>query len=476
MIKAEIQTGSVQASNIKQTVAAGNQSVQTRENKMGTQPVIPLLVSMSIPPVISMFLQYTYNFVDCMFVAWLSQDALTAVSLAFPIMTLILSISIGLGVGTNALIARRLGAKDQDGANNIVTHSIIISAVVGTLVTIIALLVVKPFFHAYTNDPVIYQLGLDFSNIVVFMALGNMLHICVQKIIQATGNMLAPMLFQIAGVVLNFVLDPILIFGLLGAPALGVKGAAIATVSGYTFSMVLGFYVLICTKQKVKIKIKDFHIEWKLFLDIIVVGLPSLVMNALGALMVVFANIFLAAYSMTAVAFFGIYFKIQQLVTMTVNGLIQGCMPVMGYNYGAKNRQRLMETFKTGLAIAIGMMGFGTVILWIFPTQALKLFQASKHMMEFGVPALRIMSASYILAACGFMFASFFQATGRVKYSLLINLLRQLILLVPLMALLSKVLHMSGIWWAFPMAEIITTVFCFILFFQMEIKNRVSIR
>ncbi|HVI39322.1 MAG TPA: MATE family efflux transporter, partial [Anaerovoracaceae bacterium] len=392
-------------------------------------------------------------------------------SLAFPIMTLILSISIGLGVGTNVLIARRLGARDQEGANNIVTHSLIISAVIGILVTLIALLAVKPFFHAYTDDAAIYRLGLDFTNIVVFMAFGNMLHISVQKIIQATGNMVAPMLFQIAGVVLNFVLDPILIFGLLGAPALGVKGAAIATVSGYTLSMLLGFYVLIFTKQKVKIKIKDFRIDWKVFRDIIAVGLPSLVMNALGALMVVFANIFLVAYSMTAVAFFGIYFKIQQLITMTVNGLIQGCMPVMGYNYGAKNRPRLMETFKTGLIIAMIMMSLGAVILWIFPAQALKLFQASKDMLEFGIPALRIMSASYILAACGFMFASFFQATGRVRYSLLINLLRQLILLVPLMWLLSFVIGINGIWWAFPAAEIITTIVCIALFLQKEIRS-----
>lgn len=441
-------------------------------NKMGTHPIVPLLISMSLPPMTSMFLQYTYNFVDCMFVAWLSQEALTAVSLAFPIMTLILSISIGLGVGTNALIARRLGAKDQDGADNIVTHSIILSAVVGTLVTIIALMAVKPFFHAYTDDPVIYQLGLDFTNIVVFMAFGNMLHICVQKIIQATGNMVAPMLFQIAGVVLNFILDPILIFGLLGAPALGVKGAAIANVTGYTFSMVLGFWVLIFTKQKVKIKVKGFRIEWKLFREIFVVGLPSLVMNALGALMVVFANIFLAAYSLTAVAFFGIYFKLQQLITMTVNGLIQGCMPVMGYNYGAKNKDRLMETFRAGLLIAVIMMGFGAAILWIFPTQALGLFQASGDMMAFGIPALRIMSGSYILAACGFLFASFFQATGRVRYSLLINLLRQLILLVPLMWLLSSQIGMSGIWWAFPAAEIISAVVCFILFYMLEIKKR----
>ncbi len=442
------------------------------ENKMGTQPVVPLLLSMAIPPMTSMFMQYTYNFVDCMFVSWISEDALTAVSLAFPIMTLILSLSIGLGVGANALIARCLGAKDQDGADTIVTHSLILSAVFGILVTIIAIFAVEPFFHAYTNDPEIYRLGVDFTNIVVFMAFGNMVHIAIQKIIQATGNMIAPMMFQMAGVVLNFVLDPILIFGLLGAPEMGVKGAAIATVLGYTFSMLLAFYVLIFRKQKVKIKVKEFHIEWKIFKDIIIVGMPSLVMNALGAFMVVFANFFLVAYSMTAVAFFGIYFKIQQLITMTVNGLIQGCLPIMSYNYGARNQNRLREVFQTGLVMAVVMMGVGAVILWMVPTAALLLFRASESMLEFGIPALRIMSASYVLAAFGFMFASFFQATGRIRYSLMINLLRQLFLLVPFMWIFSQMIGMTGVWWAFPAAEIITTALCVVLFIQLEIKKQ----
>lgn len=442
------------------------------ENKMGTQPVVPLLLSMAIPPMTSMFMQYTYNFVDCMFVSWISEDALTAVSLAFPIMTLILSLSIGLGVGANALIARCLGAKDQDGADTIVTHSLILSAVFGILVTIIAIFAVEPFFHSYTNDPEIYRLGVDFTNIVVFMAFGNMVHIAIQKIIQATGNMIAPMMFQMAGVVLNFVLDPILIFGLLGAPEMGVKGAAIATVLGYTFSMLLAFYVLIFRKQKVKIKVKEFHIEWKIFKDIIIVGMPSLVMNALGAFMVVFANFFLVAYSMTAVAFFGIYFKIQQLITMTVNGLIQGCLPIMSYNYGARNQNRLREVFQTGLVMAVVMMGVGAVILWMVPTAALRLFRASESMLEFGIPALRIMSASYVLAAFGFMFASFFQATGRIRYSLMINLLRQLFLLVPFMWIFSQMIGMTGVWWAFPAAEIITTGLCAVLFIQLEIKKQ----
>ena len=441
-----------------------NKPIVNDENKMGTKPVVPLLISMAIPPMASMFMQYTYNFVDSMFVSWVSEDALTAVSLAFPIATLILSISVGLGVGTNALIARKLGQKDQEGANNIVSHSLILSSVVGILLTLFILLIIEPFFNFFTDDPKIYQLSLDYAQIVAFMAFGNMVHIAIQKILQGTGNMIAPMLFQMAGVALNFILDPILIFGLFGMPEMGVKGAALATVIGYLFSMILAFYVLIFRKQRVEIKTKGFKLSFSVFKEIFVIGLPSLVMNALGGFMVIFTNMFLVAYSMTAVAFFGIYFKIQQLISMTVNGLIQGCMPLMSYNYGAQNKDRLIKTFKAGLTIAVILMGLGTIILWVFPENVLGIFRASQDMLEFGVPALRIMSASYVFAACGFLFASYFQATGNVKFSLIVNFMRQLVLLIPAMGILSYYLGISGIWWSFLAVEIITTIFSVIVF------------
>ena len=440
------------------------------ENKMGTRPILPLLISMSLPPMASMFMQYSYNFLDSMFVSWLSENALTAVSLAFPITTFIISISIGLGVGTNALIAKSLGAKDQNAANNIVNHSLILSSILGILLTIITLLIVKPYFSAFTDNQAIYQLGLDYTYIIAFMVVANMVHISIQKIIQATGNMIAPMLFQMAGVLLNFILDPILIFGWFGFPAMGVKGAAIATVLGYLFSMILAFYVLIFRKQKVKIT-KNLKLKWKIFKDIIIIGFPSLIMNALGAFMLIFSNIFLITYSMTSVAFFGIYYKIQQLVVMTVNGLIQGCMPLMAYNYGARNKIRLMNIFKIGLLIALCMMSAGTIILWMFPEKLLALFKASSEMLEFGVPALRIMSSSFIFAAFGFMFASFFQATGRINYSILINLLRQLILLIPLMWILSNIMGVKGIWWSFLIAELVTAIICIIIFYREEVRG-----
>lgn len=447
------------------------EEIQGQQNKMGTEPILPLLISMSLPPISSMFMQYTYNFLDSMFVSWISEEALTSVSLAFPIITFIISVSIGLGVGSNVLIAKNLGKKDQNRADSIVSHSLILSSVVGILLTCLSFMVIEPYFRAFTDDMTIYRLGLNYSYIVVCMVLPNMLHISIQKIIQATGNMTAPMLFQMAGVALNFILDPILIFGRFGFPAMGVKGAAIATVLGYSFSTVLAFYVLIFRKQKVRIKIKNFYLDCKIFKNIFITGFPSLIMNILGAFMLIFANIFLTGFSMTAVAFFGMYYKIQQMIVMTVNGLIQGCLPLMSYNYGAKNTKRLMKSFKIGFIMALCMMSIGTVILWVFPANLLHLFKASDEMRTFGIEALKIMSLSFVFSAFGFMYASFFQATGRIRYSILINLLRQLIFLIPLMWLLSNRIGIIGVWWSFLISELLTTIVCLSLFYKGKAKE-----
>jgi putative MATE family efflux protein len=369
-----------------------------------------------------------------------------------------------LGVGTNVLIARSLGKKDYDFANSVVSHSLIISTIVGVLVTIGMLLIAEPFFQRFTDDPEILELSISYMKIAAFMQVPNMVHISIQKIIQGTGNMLAPMWFQIAGVVLNIVLDPILIFGLFGFPALGVRGAAISTVAGYTLSMILAFYVLIFTKQRVKIQTKGFRTDFKIYRDIMVIGFPSLVMNALGAFMTFFANIFLVAYSTTAVAFFGAYFKIQQVVIMTVNGLIQGCIPIMSYCYGANLKKRLTQTLRSGTGIAILLLGVSIVLLFIFPEQILRVFMASDEMMGFGVPALRIMSSSYIFVGISTMVASFMQSTGRIKQSIIINVLRQLALLVPFMWILSRIIGMAGVWWAFVVAEVITVVVSWVFY------------
>lgn len=437
-------------------------------NKMEVMPILPLILNMSIPPLCSMFLQYTYNFVDCIFVSWIGEDALTAVSLSFPITTLMLAMSIGIGVGINVLISKNLGGKNFDEANSVVTHGLLISTVLGIILNLIILLIIKPYFRAIIQDYAIYSLALKYMTICAFLQVPNMIHIAIQKIIQGTGNMIAPMLFQMAGVLLNFVLDPILIFGFGPFPKMGIEGAAVSTVLGYTLSMILAFYVLIFTRQKVKIKIYDFKINLEIFKNIVILGLPSFIMNALGAFMVSFANMFLIVYSTTAVAFFGAYFKAQQVVVMTVNGLIQGCIPIMSFNYGAKNRDRLLDTFKKGTIIAVLLMAFGSLLLAVFPKQVLKIFMASDSMMELGVPALRIMVCSYIFNGISTMFASLMQSIGQVKYSVYINLSRQLVLLVPFMWIFTRFWGITGVWVAFPITEILTLLFCWHIYKKQE--------
>ena len=437
-----------------------NTQMTTELNKMETKPILPLIFNMSLPPLFSMFMQYTYNFVDCIFVSWISEDALTAVSLSFPLTTLMLAFSIGTGVGINVLIARYLGKKDQDAADSTVSHGLILSFVFGIFLNIVGLLVLKPYFTAFIDDPRIYGLCIDYMTVCAFMQIPNMVHIAIQKIIQGTGNMLAPMGFQIAGVVLNFVLDPMLIFGVGPFPEMGIRGAAVSTVLGYTLSMLLAFYVLIFTKQKVRIKIRGFKLDMDIFKEIFQLGTPSFIMNALGAFMVTFANIFLIAYSTTAVAFFGAYFKAQQMVVMTVNGLIQGCIPVMSFNFGAKNRQRLQKAFHCGTVIAVIMMGAGALLLSVFPAQILKIFMASDDMLALGIPALRIMATSYVFNGFATMAASYMQSVGKIKHSVLINLMRQLIALLACMWLFTRFIGMTGVWLAFPAAEIITCIMC----------------
>ena len=412
-------------------------------NKMAVAPVGRLIWQMSIPPLISMFLQYSYNLIDSAFIARLSENALTAVSLSFPITTLMNAASIWIGVGVNVLIAGYLGEKKQDEANTTVTHGLLLAFGIGALLNLLSLLIMKPYFRAFTNNEEIYQLSLAY--------------------IQATGNMIAPMWFQIAGVVVNFVFDPLLIFGIGVFPAMGIRGAAVATVAGYLLSMILAFALLLGKKQKVRIKIKEFHIQKRMIARIFALGLPSFIMNALSSFMVTFVNLFLVAYSDTAIAFFGAYFKVQQLIVMTVNGLIQGCLPIMRFNYGAGNRDRLHSAFRYGTALVSGMMILGTLIVILFPAQLLGLFTASEAMRSFGISAMRIMAVSYLFCGWSTMISTYLQATEQVFPSMLIQLLRQF-LLIPFMWGLEKLLKITGIWLSFPVTETATFVLTLLIF------------
>ena len=434
-------------------------------------PIGKLLFNMSLPMMISMLVQALYNIVDSMFVAKLSESALTAVSLAFPVQNLMIAVGTGTGVGINALVSRSLGEKKQDDANTTVTHGLLLAFGIGALLNLLSLLIMKPYFGAFTNNEEIYQLSLAYMSVCSFMQIPNMVHIAIQKMIQATGNMIAPMWFQIAGVVANFVFDPLLIFGIGVFPAMGIRGAAVATVAGYSLSMILAFALLLGKKQKVRIKIKEFHIQKWMIARIFALGLPSFIMNALSSFMVTFVNLFLVAYSDTAIAFFGAYFKVQQLIVMTVNGLIQGCLPIMRFNYGAGNRDRLHSAFRYGTALVSGMMILGTLTVILFPAQLLGLFTASEAMRSFGISAMRIMAASYLFCGLSTMISTYFQATEKVGSSIAIQLCRQLLFLVPALWCLNKLFQLNGIWLAFPVAETATMLIALIIMAWHRHKN-----
>lgn len=433
------------------------------DDKLAIMPIPKLIANMALPPLLSMFMQYSYNLLDCIFVANIDEKALSALSLLFPLTTLMLSIAIGMGVGVNVLIAKLLGEKNVTKANHAVTSGLLLSGCISTLICILIAICYRPYIRFFTADIVIQRYAMKYMQICLFMAFPCAMHICIQKILQATGNMLSPMLFQMAGVLFNLIFDPLLIFGYLGFPKLGITGAAYATVGGYTFSLVLAVYVLTCRKQKVSIQCSGFCLQFLTMYEILVLGFPSFLMNALGAFMLYFTNCFLLAYSMTAVAFFGAYFKLQQVVIMTLNGLVQGVIPIMSYSFGAKDETRLHQSFFYAclFAACIGMSAI--LCIWIFPVQILRFFKASPQMLSFAVFAIKIMSLSYLFACITTIIASYLQATKRIRESLIINLARQALFLLPCMGGLSHLLGLSGIWLSFVLAEL--SAFALALYF-----------
>lgn len=441
-----------------------------QKNAMGNQAVWPLLLKMSVPPMISMMIQSLYNIVDSMFVARISEDALTAVSLAFPIQNVIMAAAVGTGVGVNSLIARRLGEKNQEAADSAVTHGLILSLVLGGIFVFVGVFLIHPFFQLFTNKTEVLKQGYMYGSIVTILAVGSCVHILIEKILQATGQMVIPMIMQAFGAIVNIILDPIFIFGMFGLPKLGVAGAAIATIIGQFSAMGLAIYFLCCKKHAIHIQIKGFQFRFSMIKNIYEVGIPSIFTYSLGSILVMGINGILVSFSNVAVAAFGIYYKLQTFIFMPANGLIQGAMPIMGYNYGAGNTKRLWETLKKSIIASVIIMGIGTLLFCAAPVWLLRLFDASDRMLEIGIPALRIISTSYVFAGISFMIATLFQAVGNGLYSLIIALLRQLILILPLAYLLSKAIGLLGIWITFPIAEGIAVVIAGILLVKIDKK------
>ena len=445
---------------------------KTQQNKMGIMPVFPLILSMSVPAILSMMVQALYNIVDSYFVSQINENALTAVSLVFPIQALRISVAVGTGVGINSLISRRLGENRKEEANQAATHGLLLGVVNSLLFFVIGILFSGPFLNVFNPAPEVAAMGSVYMKIICIYSFGACIEISIEKILQATGNMLFPMAFQLIGAIANMLLDPVLIFGMFGFPAMGVKGAAIATVAAQILSMVVALLVLFFKEHEVRIEFRSFHVNWHIVQNIYAVGLPSIVMQSVGSVMVVGMNAILISFTETAVAVFGVYFKLQSFVFMPVFGLNQGLMPVMGYNYGARHKSRLLSAVKIGCIIAVGMMGVGMAGFWLFTDKLLMIFNASAQMLQIGIPALRTISLCFLPAAFGIVFSTTFQAVGDGVKSLMISLLRQLVILLPSAYLLSKI-SLRAVWFAFPIAEIFSLT-ASILFYRLIKKNTIN--
>lgn len=443
-------------------------------NKMGTMPVGRLMIGMSLPAMFSMIINALYNIIDSIFVGMIGESALAAVTLIFPIQMLIISVGVGTGVGLNSLISRRLGERNFKEANMAANHGILLSFANWAVFAFFGLFFTLPFVRAFSESTDIVTGATSYCFIVTVYSLFLFILLNVEKILQATGNMVLPMISSLVGAVTNIILDPILIFGLLGAPKMGVAGAAVATVLGQFLSMCLGLIFLFAVKHDVKISFKKFRISPSTLRNIYSVGLPSIIMQSIGSVMLVGFNAILISFSEAAVAVLGAYFRLSSFILMPVFGLTQGCMPIFGYNYGAKNKERLMQAFKLSLITAVIIMAAGTAIFQIFPVPMLKLFSASPEMIHIGGRALRIIASCFIFAAFGIMSATFFQATGHGTLSLYVSLLRQIVLILPLAWLLARFAGLDYVWLAFPMAELFSLTASALLLryiYLKEIKN-----
>ena len=402
------------------------------ENKMGTMPVSKLLFTMSLPMMISMLVQALYNIIDSIFVAQISEAALTAVSLAFPIQNLMIAVSAGTCVGVNALLSRSLGEGRRDLANLAAVNGVFLAFVSYAVFAIMGLTLSRFYFSSQTSNPEIIELGVQYMIICTVLGFGIFGEMMFERIIQSTGRTIYNMYSQGTGAILNIIFDPILIFGLFGAPKMGIRGAALATVFGQIVAMLMSLLFNMKRNPDISMSFKGFHPHGATIRTIYTVGVPSTIMQSIGSLMLLGMNRILIGFSETAVSVLGVYFKLQSFIFMPIFGLNNGMIPIIAYNFGAKNKKRIMDTIKLSVISAVSIMLFGLVAFQLFPRQLLLLFNASDHMLEIGIPALKIISLSFLFAGYCIIVGSVFQALGNGVYSLIVSIIRQLIGILPL--------------------------------------------
>ena len=428
------------------------------ENKMGTMPVGKLIFNMSLPMMVSMLVQALYNIVDSIFVAKLSENALTAVSLAFPLQTLLIAVGAGTGVGMNALLSKSLGEKNFKKANDTAANAAVLYILSYILFLILGFSVVKPFYLSQIGnaDVEIMEMGIEYLSTVMIFSFGLFTQFFFERLLTSTGRTIFSMTSQLTGAVTNIILDPILIFGLFGAPKMGVTGAAIATVIG---QCVAGIVAAACNHKynhDVKLSFKGFKPDLKIIGTIYAVGVPSIIMQSIGSIMTYCMNRILIEFSSTATAVFGVYFKLQSFFFMPVFGLNNGITPIIAYNYGAKQRKRMIHTIKLSMAVAFCLTFVGFIAFEAIPQVLLGMFNSSQQLLEIGIPALRIIGIHFLIAWFCIVAGTVFQALGKAVFSMIVSIMRQLFVLVPAAYILAKVGGLHAVWCSFPIAEIIS--------------------
>ena len=436
--------------------AGADETAPMTENKMGVMPINKLLLGMSVPMMFSMLVQALYNIVDSIFVARISEDALTAVSLAFPLQSLLIALAGGTCVGLNAVLSKALGEKNYEKVNKSATNAIFLMVINIIVFFIIGIVAVKPFYTSQTTDAEIVTYGVQYLSIVLTCSFGIFFQFVFDKMLQSTGNTFYTMITQLVGALTNIILDPILIFGLCGFPKMGVVGAAVATVAGQIFAAIVSLIFNLTKNKEINMSFKGFKPDMDIIKQIYKVGVPSIIMQSIGSIMTYGMNQILIAFSTTAAAVFGVYFKLQSFVFMPIFGLNNGMVPIVAYNYGAQKRSRLLKTVKLSVLYAVGIMMAGVLVFQLIPDKLFLLFDASEHMLEMGVPALRIISIHFPIAGVCIICGTLFQALGNAVYSMINSICRQIVVLLPAAYLLAQLGNVNYVWWAFPIAELMS--------------------
>lgn len=444
-----------------------------QENKMGVMPIGKLILNMSWPAILSMLMQAMYNVVDSFFVSRLGEEALAAVTYIFPFQFLMISVAVGTGVGINSLISRRLGAKRFQEADMAASHGYRLSFFSWIPFLLVGLFFSGPLLSVMTDTPYIIENAAAYLSIVMIGSILVFIQCITEKILQATGNMIVPMICGLVGGISNIVLDPLLIFGLGPFPQMGVTGAAVATVLGQALAFLVGQYVLFARKHPVKVRLRGWAWDGQIVKDIYAVGGPAILMQGIGSILQFCMNMILGSFTETAVAVMGIYGRLQSFIFMPCIGLNQGILPILGYNYGAQNRTRFLDTFRKGLAAAFCIMFLGFLAFQIFTHQLIEVFNAkgSPDMYEIGIPAFRAISWCFMPAAFGIMSSSVFQASGHGFLSLWGSLIRQFVGILPMAILFARIFGLQMVWYAFPLAEVLGTLYFAFMLWHMYKKE-----